>query len=388
MLLLTFTGFGGLAGMGMGPAATKDVAAHRGRNDAAGALAAARACISVTLVSSITLSLLMIFAGLTLGPDLLARVGEPNEVRAIICFAAVLIALEQLDSVFAGSLRGLERFDLSARIEVTAKFAMVVSTVIIAWATRDLITIYWCVTLLTVIRAMAKAWWASKLLGGALIPSFDRARAQEAFAFGKWTWAQSLGGAMFATADRLLVGALLGADALARYSVCVQLAQQIQTIPAAGAQFLFPAVSRRRETGEDFRQLALRASLIIGGAGVLMAVPIAIFSFNILNLWVGTEIAAATWPVLSLLAVGYAILAINVGPHYALLGDGNARMVAAVNVFAGVFATGVAVFAIPFWQISGAAAARICYAVAICSLFVQFLKIGVTRSASRSILGE
>ena len=371
MLLLTFTGFGGLAGMGMGPAATKDVAAHRGRNDAAGALAAARACVSVTLVSSITLSLLMIFAGLTLGPDLLVRVGEPNEVRAIICFAAVLIALEQLDAVFAGSLRGLERFGLSARIEVTAKFATVVASVLIAWATRDLITIYWCVTLLTVIRAMAKAWWASKLLGGALIPSLDRARAQDAFAFGKWTWAQSLGGAMFATADRLLVGALLGADALARYSVCVQLAQQIQTIPAAGAQFLFPAVSRRRETGEDFRQLVIRASLIIGSVGILIATPIALFSYFILNLWVGIAIATTTWPILSLLAIGYTILALNVGPHFALLGAGKVQFVAIVNIVAGVFAVIFCIVGILYLGLLGAAIARLCYAIVTLWLVIR-----------------
>ena len=52
MLILAFTGFGGIAGLGMGTAAIKEVSAHRGRGDMPGAILSVRACLGVTLVSS------------------------------------------------------------------------------------------------------------------------------------------------------------------------------------------------------------------------------------------------------------------------------------------------------------------------------------------------
>ncbi len=371
MLLLTFNGFGGLAGIGMGTAATKDVSAARGRGDEAGIAAAIRACLMVTILSTMALALLMVTTGWLIGPALLAKMGTPDLVRTIIIVAALLILLEQIDSVFAGALRGLERFDISAKAEASTKLALVLVSLAVAWKTGDVVAVFWATIAATIVRLSVKALAVRHFIGQTPWPAFDRPRMAVAFAFGKWTWAQSLGAAMFATADRLIVGSLLGAHALAAYSVCLQLAQQIQTVPAAGAQFLFPAVSRSHAAGESYAPLAIRASLIIGGMSLLLALPVALFSHLILSLWVGKDIADAASVTLTLLAAGFAILGLNVGPHFVLLGAGRARFVAGINIVAGIVATGCAFFAIPDQGLIGAGAARLVYAVVICALIFE-----------------
>ncbi len=390
MLLLTFNGLGGLAGLGMGTAAIKEVSAHRGRGDLAGAGDAVRSCLAVTLLSSFALSALLILVGLFAGPGLLAKMGEPETVRHIVVAAAILIALEQIDTVFAGAIRGMERFDISARIEASAKLAMVIAALMAAWLTQRLEPVIWVTIAITCLRAGVKSVIAARVLGsGPLWPRWERGHVARAFAFGKWTWAQSIGAAMFATADRLIVGSVLGADALARYSICLQLAQQIQTVPAAGAQVLFPAISRRIEQGENVRPLAMRAMLWLSLFAAAIAVPVMLFSHTILSLWVGAAIADQSSSVLALLAIGFALLAVNNVPHFVLLGLDRARTVAAVNISAGVIAVAISVALIPNVGLIGAATGRAGYAIIICLLISTMVRAaGVSRAAAQSQIRE
>lgn len=365
MLLLALNGLGGLAGLGMGSAATRDVAAARGRGDPDAALASVRAAFSVTLVSSLVVGLAVAAAGTWVGADLLSRMGDPMTVRFILMVAAVLICLEQLDTVFAGTLRGMERFGLSAGVEAVSKATLVLVALAAAYITRDVRIVIASAAAVTALRLLLKMGIATALLGSVPWPSGDRNAMSQVFAFGKWTWAQSLGSALFSSADRLLIGGVLGAEALARYSVCLQLAQQVQTIPAAGAQFLFPAVSRRREAGEEFQRLSSRASMAVVGLALLLALPLVVFADGILTLWVGAEMAGASAKVLVVLAISFAMLAACVGPFYVLLASGFERYLATTSIVAGVAAIVLTALAIPDFGIIGAAVGKAAYAVVI-----------------------
>jgi O-antigen/teichoic acid export membrane protein len=368
MLLLAFTGFGGIAGLGMGTAAVKEVSAHRGRSDMAGAAMAVRACLAVTLASSLCLAAIIALAAFALDSAWLAKVGAPEVVRNIIGFAIALITLEQIDTVFSGSIRGMERFDIAAKLEIVAKFVVVVAAAVAAWLTRDLVVIFWSILGVTVVRALAKALFASALLGGgALIPVWDGDYVREAIRFGKWTWLQSIGSAMFATADRLLVGALLGSAALAQYSVCLQLAQQVQTIPAAGAGFLFPLFSRRIQSGESVSKIAMMATLAFGLLAAALATPLVVFGHWILTMWIGPDFADLNYGLLLWLTLAFVILAASIGPHFFLLGSDKAHMVALINIGAGVLALLAGVFLVRHSGVVGGAFMRAVYSLVLCS---------------------
>ncbi len=368
MLLITFTGFGGLAGFGMGPAATKEVSAARGRGDLADAADGARACLAVALLGALALSAVLVAIGLGPGAGWLARMGTPERVAAIVLFAAALIALEQLDSVFAGVLRGFERFDLSARIEVSAKLVLVLATAAVAWFTRDLLAVFATATLVTVVRALVKRAAARRLIGAALVPRWSRPHVRQAFGFGGWVWVQSIGSMLFAVADRLLIGALLGAEPLARYAIALQLAQQVQTIPAAGAQVLLPTVAQRAAAGQDYRRLAIRATLALSAVALAGALALVIVGRPLLALWVGERMAAGVWPTLPWLAAAYALLALPTAAHYVRLGSGGERFVAVVTIIAGASAFAAAWILTPTYGLIGASAARIVYGLIALSL--------------------
>ena len=376
MLVLVFTGFGGLSGLGMGSSSVKEVSAAMGRDDRAAAAYTTRICLAVTLISGLVFSALFFAVSYFFGKQLFQRMGAWSEVWPLFAFAAILVFLEQVDQVFAGTIRGLERFDLLARIEASSKLLMVVAALAAAWISSNLWLVLVVVSFITLVRLATKMYFASKLLSRPLyVPAWNKARALEIFHFGKWVWLQSMGSSIFSTADRLIVGSLLGATDLARYSICLQLAQQIQTVPAAGAQILFPAISNRIGAGQDFRKLAIYGSFAVAAMAVIFGLFVWLFAYSILSLWVGPTIALSSTETLKLLAVAFVVLGINVGPHFGLYGLGRAGVVAIINSISGCVAIIIAVVAIPHFGIIGAGYAKLGYGLIVCLDIVVFWKV-------------
>jgi O-antigen/teichoic acid export membrane protein len=101
---------------------------------------------------------------------------------------------------------------------------------------------------------------------------------------------------------------------------------------------------------------------------------IILFSHIILSLWVGSEIANQSSSVLMVLAVSFALLAINNVPHFVLLGLNDARSVAWVNIAAGLLAVAISVVLIPKVDLIGAAIGRLAYASVICLLIALMIR--------------
>ena len=368
MLMLAFTGFGGIAGLGMGMAAIKEVSAYRGRGDMAGAILAVRACFGIAVASSLALAVVILALVWLFDTSWLARAGTPDEVKRIIYFAVALVTVEQIDTVFAGAIRGMERFDVAAKIEMAAKLVIVTASALAAWLTFDLGWVIAVVLAITLVRAVAKAVSTAFLMQARVLsPIWERKYVAEAIRFGKWTWLQSMGSALFSTADRLLVGAFLGSGALAQYSVCLQLAQQVQAIPAAGGGFIFPLVSRRIETGADVHRIALAATVAFGLFAIVLALPLLFFGHTILFLWIGTTFADQNAALLGWLAGAFVLLALNIGSHFFLLGSNAAHFVAFSNITAGVVSLFAGYFLVSRFGLEGAALMRFVYGAVLCS---------------------
>ena len=368
MFVLVFSGFGGLTGLGMGTAATREVSSALGRGDGPNALACVRTCLAVTISGSLAFSLLILALGLSFGGGLFGKIGLWQEVWPLLVFAACLVFLEQVDQVFAGALRGAQRFDISARLETAAKLTSVIAALIAAKITGELSAVLTVVVAITLLRMTAKALFTAQVLSGpAYLPAWHAERAAQIFRFGKWVWLQGMGAALFSTADRLLIGSLLGATSLSHYSICIQLTQQIQSIPAAAAQVLFPAISNRMSARQDFWPLATRGSLLVFSSAALAGLLVIIFARPIFLIWLGPEFADQDTFLLRLLAVSFMVLAANVGPHFVLYGLGRSGIVAAANLGAGLLALALAWFTIPHWGLLGAGSARFAYAIVTCA---------------------
>jgi len=131
---------------------------------------------------------------------------------------------------------------------------------------------------------------------------FKPALLRELFSYGGWITVSNLLNPILTSADRMLIGSLLSAEAVAFYTVPFYLVSRVSLLPAAVSTSLFPKLSRG--TKGDSAQLAGEA--VIGLAAVLTPVVVAgiLFMPIFMKLWVGSAFAAHAAPVAEILLIG------------------------------------------------------------------------------------
>ncbi len=335
-LATAISGFGSLASMGVGIATTKYVSEDLGAGNLPSALSVTRSASTVAMLGGLAL---IVIVGLT--APLLARfafgkMGDPGTVSEALTLGVLLLVIQEIDGVFAGALRGSQRFDAVGKIEMTMRPSWAIAVALTAWSTQDTVLALYASVAVNALKAAAKAVWASRVLQGFCArPSFDVPQFKRVFRFGKWAWLQGLGIVFFSVIDRILVGALLGAADLARYSICLQLTQVVHVMLSSGLLPLIPAVSGGRQDGERLKKLK-RLSVLGGLACLIPPLLVAMLSSTILSLWVNPAFAAENQALVLGLFVSATLLCFFVPVHHILIGLGEMRLIGVLAIVGGL----------------------------------------------------
>jgi O-antigen/teichoic acid export membrane protein len=281
-----------------------------------------------------------------------SHMGEPGRIAPIVAASGLAAAIQELDNVYAGAMRGAERFDLCGKVEVPARVVMGAVTVYVAWRSGSVHLSFVALMVMMAFKASLKASQVALLFKNAscYLPSIDRSSLRRVFRFGFWQWLQSAGTVLFSAADQLLIGSLLGAAPLARYSVCLQIAQYVHMLPSVMMQIIFPRVSALGPNldprqGNEILRSATLASM---GIALTLGLPIILLASPILVLWIGADFAADNHWLLIVLVLVHIALAFNIGGYFVLLGSGRAARSAGIVLAAGAAQSGFAILAAPF----------------------------------------
>ncbi|MBI3668288.1 MAG: oligosaccharide flippase family protein, partial [Acidobacteria bacterium] len=236
MLVNGLTGLTGVLQLGLGDATIKYVSSYRAREDWRSVQRVVRSTFSIYgLLGFFTAGLLYMAA-----PFLAHHVFRIEPAHQSLAVSAIRVGgigmvVRFLSSVFTAAVQGCERYDLSARVTIPVKALTMIGVVSVAALGLGILAILWATVLLSAGGAIVMAVVAKRLIPGMVIwPWLDRSALREVFGFGFYSWLHSISTTVFAQADLLLVGALLGTTAVTYYSVCQRLAMQIHALPAAG----------------------------------------------------------------------------------------------------------------------------------------------------------
>lgn len=377
MLLTATVGFGGILSAGTGAAVIKAVSAGFGRAKAEDVERAIRSSLVIAFVSGGVMTGFILAVFLVAGETLFDKMGERSIVTLTGAGAAALAWMEQIENVFVSALKGGERFGEAAIIEMVGKTIHIVAALVAVIVWQSLVALYSAIIFVAIVRLGAKAWATKTFLGlSSLRPA--SVHIPDVIRFAGWGWLQGAGGVFFSVADRMLIGSVLGAASLAHYSIATQLAQQIHGLAGAALSVVFPKLSRR--LSED-KQFSLRrvTKLTIGAnilASTVLALGLLVFGRSILSIWLGEKEAEASTELLWYLSVAYWLLAINVAPHFILLGAGRMRFVAMSNFVAGAASLASMLVLVQSYGVIGIATGRIFYGAIIlinCLVLVKHL---------------
>lgn len=335
-LATAISGFGSVASLGVGLATTKYVSEDLGAGHAASALAVTRCASTMALAGG-----LLLVGAIWLSAPLLARLafskmGDAATVSSALTLGALLLVTQEIDGVFAGALRGAQRFDTLGKVEMTMRPLWAGAVALTAWHTKDTISTLQISVAVNVFKAMLKAGCASQVLRGfCAMLSFDRQHFSRIFHFGKWAWVNGIGLVLFSVFDRILVGALLGAADLARYSICLQLTQFIQSVLAASLLPLIPFVSGSPMDARRMRQFK-RIALIGGSICLVPPLIVTMLSPTILSVWVNAAFAEENRNLVLALFASATLLSFGVPAHHILIGLGEIRIIGVIAIVGGI----------------------------------------------------
>jgi O-antigen/teichoic acid export membrane protein len=248
------------------------------------------------------------------------------EITGAVPLVAAMFPLAMAGSVFVGCLEAEERF-LAVNVQQIA-------------GTLIMQCFPLCAVLLlgpsigVAVLGVAIARVVSVSCGGVMAirsmwPAAPRIRTEllkSLFTYGGWVTVTNIAGPLLVSADQFIIGSMLGATAVALYSIPFNLAMKVLMVPWAVTRAMFPRLSSMKQSSA--MELADDVSVTLASVLGLICVPAILLSKDGLVLWIGAEFAATAGPVARILLLGTWLNGLAAIPFAVLQAQGRPDVVA------------------------------------------------------------
>lgn len=254
-----------------------------------------------------------------------------EEIRVSTPLLASIIPIIMVSGVLSGALQGKERFlALNVTASLTATLIAIIPLLIgylisprlellIAGA---VITRLGSLLVLYVLCVEAIPLRRPRLLKWATVKPLLR--------FGGWVTLTNLIAPFLTSIDRLLIGGLLGMQAVSIYTIPYALVSRLQLIPQSISMALLPrfAYSNKNEGTRLEVEGMAALSFVMTPAVIILAGAVGPF----LHLWVGSDIAEKAAPIAFILLIGRWVNSFARVPYSRLIGSGRPDLVAKILI--------------------------------------------------------
>jgi O-antigen/teichoic acid export membrane protein len=250
------------------------------------------------------------------------------EILAAVPLLAASVPVATTTGVLSGALQGRERFRESNIVSVASTMLFQLLPLLVAWLHGPNLAWLLVAALAARIIALGALWMKCRDLVDGVPFRFDRARMGVLLRYGGWVTLTSMFGPVLVLADRFAIGAILGAAAVAGYTIAFQLAQRVALLPTALANALFPRLASAGEQEEAaLGDAATRTLASVMTVPVLIAI---LLMDPFLRLWLGATMAVSAGPIAKVLLIGFWANAFAIVPYARLQARDRPHLVTAM----------------------------------------------------------
>lgn len=370
---------GSLISNGFGDAGLKHIADARGRAESERIEPLVRSMLSLNLILSVIFAAILCAAAPAISRHLPQLTATNRDLcRNALMLGSVLLLFKAVENVFACALRAHELYSNSTRITIIVRVTSSIAVILAALAGVKVLGLLFITGLIWMIGAAAQMVAARRALRlVSCLPGWSSVCVRLLFSFGLFSWLQTFVGLLTQQADRLLVGLLLGTQAVTYYTVSVQATMPIHGIAGAALQVLFPYLGTRLATTHigSHRRSLLTAFVCNAAFVIVMALTFTFFGRIFLTHWMGTDFATHATTCLIICAWSFALLGLNVTAYWVLMAMGQVRLLSIVNIAAAAIMLVAIAFFAPRFGVNGAATARLLYAPITWLTWIPLLSI-------------
>lgn len=213
------------------------------------------------------------------------------EIVSVLPWVAFALVPTILNAFFSGTLVGRQRF---VALNLKNAFGLVVVNLTQLYValrispTLDMVVPAAVIGL--AISSVPGAALAFRAVSAGLRPHVvGPATIRRMLGYGGWVSVGSVAREMIANTDRIIVGWLSGANALAIYAVVLNLARRANFVPIALSEALFPVIAKRR--GAEREELLRKAIRVNAAIGLIVAGTMSVAMKPFLWVWIRPEFA-------------------------------------------------------------------------------------------------
>jgi O-antigen/teichoic acid export membrane protein len=331
LLALVLLGYFGQADFGLGRAITQRLSSmpDASAQDRAGVVWSALAGAAV--ISLIGGIVVYFVAEIFFRSFFDAEPGLRAEVLSAVWLFALCVPVIMLTGVTSGALVGVERFGVVSVGTMIGNLLSQVFPLVVA-----------------VVHSVDFSWLLAASLAGraiGLIPVVastiavflrhqpvnpSRAQLRRLFSFGSWIMVTAIVGPLMTMADRVVIGAVLGAAAVVAYSVPVQIAARTVMFPMAIVQALFPRLASQDDA--EAARLGKASVVLIGQLYGFIVIGLICLAAPLLRLWLGEGLDPRSILVGQITIIGVWVNALANVPYALIQARGNSRYTALLHV--------------------------------------------------------
>lgn len=324
-------GYFGQADFGLGRAITQRLSSMPGATSAERASVVWSGLSGAALISLAGGAIVYLVSAKFFGSYFDASLALKGEILASAGLFALCVPVIMFTGVSSGALVGLERFGVvSVGTTIANLLSQILPLVVAVYYSVDF---GWLLAasiagrligLVPVFVSMAAAF----LLYQKVNPSFVQLR--QLFSFGVWLMVSAIVSPLMSLADRVVIGAVLGAAAVVAYSVPVQIASRTVMFPMAIVQALFPRFASREP--EESIKLGKASVVLVGQLYGFIVIGLICLAEPLLRLWLGDGLDTRSILVGQITMIGWWMNALANVPYALIQARGNSRYTAMLHL--------------------------------------------------------
>jgi O-antigen/teichoic acid export membrane protein/SAM-dependent methyltransferase len=277
--------------------------------------------------------------------------------RQCLYWIGITWCVTQIRQTFIGAVTALQRYEILNAGTMFSQTVTVMAGLGVLFLGGNLLDLVRAQAMVATLMGLGWLSVAHRLLPGvSFTPRIDPVSFRRTFGFGFWQMLNNVGGILAHQSQRWLLGILLPVATVGFYSVGYTLVSMVYSAAYKVGQVLFPAVSQMQGQARDEQaaRLVVQANWILTTLSIAGFIPLVVFAYDFLYLWIGPDFAANTTGVLRILAIGVAAACLFAIPNFYLLGTGRSRWLAAMSFAQGIITLVVSALLIPRLGLAGA----------------------------------
>lgn len=313
-------------------------------------------------------------------PLLVSRVFEvPSSLRDTgvdaLRLGGIAFLFGQLQFYLQSVPQALRRYDVSARYEAAFGVAVSLLSALVVLLGGGLLAVVVLRLAASVVNVALLSRTVRRLLPGFAWSWPDAATARSVLGFSGYAYLSRMATITYLEADKLIIGALVGMQALTLYVVPFTLVNRVFMLTHRISAVLFPTASALA-AGNDMEQLkrlylvAVRYTVFLNGA---ICVLLAVLAHTVLVLWMGQDFADRSGSVLQILVIAAFVSSFTNLPSLVNDGLGHPAITGSFAVTRTVLGAGIAYLLVGRIGIEGAAISQLVVAIVFDSAFLLYV---------------